>query len=540
LDRAVRRILRVKLAFGLFEGTGQKSAALVNARQHQELARETAEAGMVLLKNQNSVLPLDLMKLKSLAIIGPNAARARLGGGGSSTVTPPYAVSPLDGIRKKCGAMLTVAYEPGCLGWGDITPVSEAALTAPDGKPGLSGEYFTNMNLAGIPQFVRTDPQIYFEWGQGGPGPDFPGDYFSVRWSGTLTAPKTGEIEFYLASDDGSRMYCNDQLVIDNWGDHGRQTRSGKVRLEQGRAYRIKIEYYERTGEALVLWGWNAFQDQLLAQAQAVAARSDAAVVFAGLNNQYEGEGVDRPSLALPSGQDDLIRAVTAVNPRTIVVLENGTPLDMRAWLGQVPAVLEAWYPGMEGGNAIANLLFGEVNPSGKLPVTFPQKLEDNPSFGHYPGDGAHVRYAEGLFIGYRHYDHQSIEPLFPFGHGLSYTTFAYSDLAVAPAQSKHGPWTVRLKVKNTGARAGKEVVQLYLGAPASALPRPPRELKGFQKVALAPGETQTVTFEITREAMSYYDVGEKTWQVDPGKYAVFAGSSSRDIRLRGELQLEP
>jgi beta-glucosidase len=538
IDQAVRRILRVKVAFGFFKGKDRKTAGLVNTPQHQALAREIAEAGIVLLKNQGATLPLDPAKIKSIAVIGPNAAIARLGGGGSSTVTPPYAISPLAGIRRQCGSGIAVTWAQGCLGWGDFDPVPAEVLTTPGGKPGLQADYFANLNFDGEPQAAGVDSQINFDWGIYAPQANFPADNFSVRWTGKLKVPKTGVYKFYLVSDDGSRMFLDDRLVVDNWGDHGRRMKAGAVTLQQGEVHRIKIEYYERTGQAFIQWGWNANQDQMLTEATAAAARSEVAVVVVGLNNQNEGEGVDRLDMLMPQGQDELIQAVAAANPRTIVVLVNGTPLAMRAWVDKVPAIVEAWYPGMEGGNAIANILFGEVNPSGKLPVTFPEKLEDNPTFGNYPGTEQQVHYQEGIFMGYRYYDQQKIAPLFPFGHGLSYTTFAYSGLEVTPAESKDGRFSVKLKIKNTGAVAGQEVVQLYIHDEVSSLPRPPQELKGFKKVALKPGETQAVTFALGREALSFYNPEKQAWQAEPGKFMVFVGSSSRDIRAQGEFIL--
>ena len=277
--------------------------------------------------------------------------------------------------------------------------------------------------------------------------------------------------------------------------------------------------------------GFVAPGDDMLREAVEIAAKSDAAVIFAGLSWKVEGEGVDKANIALPAGQNELIKAVSAVNKNTIVVLINGTPVNMEQWVEKVPAIVEAWYPGQEGGNAIANILFGKVNPSGKLSVTFPKKLSDNPSYGNYPGSGGRVHYREGIFVGYRHYDKNNIEPLFPFGHGLSYTTFKYSDLKI---DKKNDLIKVSMDLENTGKRVGKEVVQLYIYDCESSLARPPKELKAFKKINLKPGEKKTVKFELDKTALSFYDPSKKGWVVEPGKFEVLIGSSSRDIRLKG------
>ncbi len=274
-------------------------------------------------------------------------------------------------------------------------------------------------------------------------------------------------------------------------------------------------------------------------EAVALAKKSDVAVVVVGYSAKLEGEGFDRKSMDLPAGQDELIEAVAAANQNTIVVIQAGAPVTMSRWIGRVPAVVYAWYGGQEAGHAIGDVLFGAVNPSGKLPVTFPKELKDSPAYGHYPGENLHVEYAEGIYVGYRGFDKSGVEPLFPFGHGLSYTTFEYSRLKVAPARMAVGkPVNVSLRVRNSGRRAGAEVVQLYLQAPPSRLDRPIRELKGFDRVVLQPGETKTISFKIDQDAMSFYDTGIQNWVAEPGKFGVLVGASSRDIRAQGEFEL--
>ena len=280
---------------------------------------------------------------------------------------------------------------------------------------------------------------------------------------------------------------------------------------------------------------------QLIEQAARAAATADAAVIVVGRSAKLESEDFDIKSLDLPAGQDDLIDAVANANKKTVVVINAGGPVTMSRWVGKVPAVLDLWYGGQEGGNAIADVLFGDANPSGKLPVSFVKQWKDSPAYGHYPGENLQVDYAEGIYVGYRYFDKRNIEPLFPFGYGLSYTKFDYSDLKVSPDKAAPGqPVEVTLRVRNSGSRAGVEVVELYLHDAHSKVDRPIQELKGFRRVVLAPGETRVVDFTLDRSAMAYYSTAKRDWVAEPGQFNVLVGSSSRDIRLKGSFDLEP
>lgn len=313
------------------------------------------------------------------------------------------------------------------------------------------------------------------------------------------------------------------------------QTLFVDVTLTKGRSYRIRLEYHKpawadvthmklRFGRPV---GWGA--DEQIAEAAALAARCEAAVVFVGMPFKFEHEGADRSHMNLPGRQDDLVRAVVRANPRTVVVLNVGSPVTM-PWVDEAPAILLAWYTGQEAGNAIARVLLGRSDPGGRLPVTFPVRYEDNPTFGNYPG-ARQVRYAEGVFVGYRHYDRKRVAPLFPFGHGLSYTTFEYANLRI-PAKARRGrPVTVSVEVRNTGPRAGHEVAQLYVGDLKCRVPRPVKELKAFAKVTLRPGERRRLTFTLSDRDFSFWDVKSGGWVAEPGEFMVSVGSSSRDIR---------
>ena len=308
----------------------------------------------------------------------------------------------------------------------------------------------------------------------------------------------------------------------------------------QGQTYDLAVEYVKTTeedrGMLSVRFAFAPDPDDRIARAVKLAKSADVAVVFAGMPQGFESEGGDRPDMALPGPQDELIRAVAEANANTVVVLNCGSPVEM-PWIDDVAATVLAFYPGQEGGNAVTNILLGEVNPSGKLSVTYPKRYEDNPSFINYPGT-REVRYGEGIFVGYRYYDQKDVEPLFPFGYGLSYTTFAYSDLQV-PAKAEAGaPVEVSVQVTNTGQRAGKETVQVYVHDQASSLVRPPKELKGFEKVSLEPGETATVRLALDQRAFSFYDPFRKEWVTEPGAFDILVGASSRDIRASATVTL--
>jgi beta-glucosidase len=309
-----------------------------------------------------------------------------------------------------------------------------------------------------------------------------------------------------------------------------------ELKLEGGRAYHLKIEYHwkgNRRWRSLSFGHQPPHTKNLLAEAVKLAKDSDVVVLVASLNGEWEAEGFDRPDMKLPGAQDELIERVARANKNTIVVLNAGSPVEM-PWIKKVSAVLQLWYDSQEQGNALADVLFGDVSPSGKLPITFPVRQQDNPAYVNYPGENGKVRYGEGLFVGYRYYDKKEIAPLFPFGHGLSYTTFQYSNLRLsARSQSPDEPLKVQVNVTNTGNVAGKEVVQLYVHDVKSTVARPEKELKAFAKVTLAPGQTRTVSLTLTREAFWYFDMRKNEWATEPGEFEILVGSSSRDIRLK-------
>ena len=535
IDDSVKRILRAILRVGMLDGPRTIDHSVVNSPAHQKLAYEAACAGMVLLKNQNALLPLDAAKIHSIAVIGPGAKGMQFGSQGSPSVQPFYAIEPLDGIKTRVGSGVTVNYVSGLRAG---VPVPASALNPPVGtENGLRGEYVASRNLAGQPALTRVDPALQFDWSQASPAAGFPRTEFSVRWTGTLTAQDAGHYALSLSGDDGYRLFLDGKQVINHWFEGGVSTQTVDAEFAAHSRHSLRIEYFQAGGAASLRFNWTLPGHSSYAEAAEAAKDADVAVVVVTTAGT-EGEGQDRPSLALPGDQDALIAAVAAANPRTIAVLNNGTPVLM-PWLASVPAVVEAWFPGDEGGHALASLLFGDVNPSGRLPTTLAARREDYPDFGHFPGTNGQVTYAEGIYVGYRHFDKAQVAPLFPFGYGLSYTAFGYGPLRLShPTLSPGGTVTVSIAVTNTGRREGAEVVELYVHDPAPRIDKAVRELKGFRKVELLPGQTKIVTLTLRPRDLAYCDVRGHQWRADAGVYDIQIGSSSRDIRRQTAVRL--
>jgi beta-glucosidase len=528
LDDKVRRLLRTLHRAGRLEHADVQPEESIDRPEHRRLARVAAAEGIVLLKNRQAILPLDPQRQKSVAVIGENARRPAYRGGGSTTVHPHYVVAPLDAIRSRARVAMQISYAVGCAAHRDIPLFDRRWLTG-----NLSIECFSNPYLRGAP--VRTETARRTEWYW-----PFPAAAdLSVRITGSFVVPEGGAYELGLSSTARSRLFIDGREIINLWDaapsqEGGRQ--SADVELAAGIPYPLCVEYASQPGglawHSLRLGGVLKVPADSIRQAVALAAEADVAIVFAGLTDEWESEGYDRPDMELPGDQATLIEMVTAANPHTIVVLNGGSPIAMR-WLDQAAAVVEAWYLGQETGNAIADVLFGDVNPSGKLPTTFPKRLHDNPAYLNYPGENGKVHYGEGIFVGYRYYDKKEIAPLFPFGYGLSYTTFVYRRLTLRQSPATAGE-AIRLsvEVENTGSRAGQEIVQVYVRQAQSRLSRPEKELKAFAKIALEPGETRTVELSLDRDAFSYYDTAVGRWVIEPGKFEVLVGGSSRDVCL--------
>ncbi len=549
VNNHARRSLRL-----IFRTQSKIKGKAVNTKEHQALSRELARESITLLKN-DGLLPLNYNGLNSIAVIGPNADKQHSmdgvrGSGGSGAVNPPYEITPLAGLKHLVGDKIKINYAEGYR-FGDGMNIIPAQNLKVDGRDGLKGEYFDNMKLAGKPTVIKVDGVVNFKWTNQVAATGMPNNKFSVRWRGELIAPVTGEYTLGLESDDGSKLYLDEKEIIDHWKDQGMTLKTTKVNLQAGKSYQIKVEYYDAGGEAEIKLLWKKPKSALEPFAEAIKAakNSDIAVVFVGTNHTYDREALgwgkvpnsDRPDLDLIGPGAELIQAVTKVNPNTVVVMIGGGPLLVEGWHSKVKAVLMGWYPGQEGGHAIAEVLFGKVNPSGKTNCTWSKQLNDWACHanGNYPGiENGPVQYDEGIWVGYRHFEKQNIQPRYPFGHGLSYTKFEMSGLEL-PKTMVDSTIKIKCKVKNVGDREGSEVVQLYIGDEKSSVSRPVKELKGFKKIKLLAGETKEVQFTVNRDALSFYDVEKKKWVAEPGKFVIYIGSSAQEIKLKKSFFLK-
>lgn len=559
VDEHVHRILRTMFEHGLFEDDPAPSAIAV--QEHGETAREVAESGITLLKNSDRVLPFNGRRLGSVAVIGGDANRARAQGG-ASHVTPTYEVSLLQGIQDRAPGGVEVQYAPGTDPVGPTSMLGGPAaapssiFTSPTGGTGLQATYFASTDLSGAPIVTRTDPGVRWDQGFIGGGPAFsslygsqleptPGDAGSARYTGTFTVPATGAYTFALTGWGEAEMFLDGESVIDLATEPGEWTTesTATLNLQAGDEHAIVVEYratraFTGLEPASLQLGWthpaNAYSPDVQ-DAVAAARDADVAVVFAAT---FESEQRDRYSLTLPNNQDQLIRAVSAVNPNTVVVLGAAGPVLM-PWLSQVDAVVDSYYGGQEQGNAIASVLFGDVNPSGKLPITFPRGENQPKQLGiRNPWDTLDdltVEHDEGVFVGYRGYDRAGLDPLFPFGHGLSYTSFAYRNLATTRQGANV---QVQFTLRNTGQRTGAEAAQVYVGQLPTSVPTPPRQLAGFAKVTLDPDERERVTVILDRRAFSYFDEATGAWVTPGGRVAIYVGRSSRDAQLTGSVNV--
>jgi beta-glucosidase len=556
IDDKVKRIYRPCIELGFFDRPQKRTDIPLYNVFANETAKDIAREGCVLLKNNNAFLPLDRSTGKTIAVIGPNAQPVlasdrffhsgafAFGGGGSSKVNPWVLESVLQGISDAAGKNGTVLYDEGISNRYVSQIYKTSVFETPDGKKGLRGAYFDKgdflaNSFSANPVLTRIDEQINFSFGDDGPRiPGLSGKNYAIAWTGFILPERTGEADVFVQGQGAYRLFLNNQLAIDRSGSQSVARDYKTIAFESGRKIAIRLEFIQKCSPAGIRLGYAYTPDWNGSEAVKIARMAEVVVFCGGLDSEIELEGTDR-GFDLPYGQDQLIKALVKVNKNIVVTLLAGGGVKMSEWIDQVPAVLHAWYPGMEGGRVIGEILFGDVNPSGKLPVSIERQWEDSPAYGNYDEDRASgkVYYREGILVGYRHFDKKGITPLFPFGHGLSYTEFDYGDLAVqTPDPEKKHSLQVHFSVTNTGKRAGFETAQLYIRDVAASVLRPVKELKGFEKVWLNAGETRKVTLLLDASSLAFYDIKTKNWVVEPGEFEVLVGGSSRDIRLKASL----
>jgi beta-glucosidase len=541
IDDKVRRILRTAIQFGWLEHDQTDTSIPRMNPEGDKVTLAAASASVVLLKNDGNLLPLDKSKIHSIAVIGPDAHPAVPDGGGSAEAKPFAPVSYLQGIASYLGSNATVYYDSGIPAFDEIAKHTDFTTQAKAGQPGLKTEFYANKTLSGTPFVTRIDKHVNFEPARGDAGAA--GDV-SVRWTGYFTPAAAGKYLVFAqgpGENGGYRLYVDKKLVFDNWTQWYAFVSETSMDLTAA-PHEIEMDYYAKGGWGKTFANLGIVQPERLItpEAKALAAKADAVVLAVGFDAADEGESSDR-EFQLPPGQDELVREITAANKNTVVVLTSGGGVDMTAWIDQAPALLQAWYSGQEGGTALAQLLFGDVNPSGRLPISIERRWEDNAVYKSYypkPGDKK-VEYKEGVFVGYRHFDKSGSKPLFPFGYGLSYTSFAYKDLKVSRSATSNDQVLVEFDVTNTGSRAGADVAQVYVGDGHAPVPTPVKELKGFSKVDLNPGESKHVQIALDRRAFSYYDVKDHKWALAPGDFDVFVARSAAEIELAGKVALQ-
>jgi beta-glucosidase len=564
LDAQVGRLLSVYARLGLLDGEGGgEPPPRPTVSRRMSLAREAAAASMVLLRN-NGLLPLD-DAMRTMAVIGAHAARAAIMGGGSANVMPDHETSPVDALRARLGPEVTVLHEQG-------VDLARGAAPLP---LAMTADYIEGHGLHG-PVVHRGELRATEMSCIGAPAPGLDGP-FSVRATGVFLPTESGRHLLTLTHVGRARILVDGVVVLDGFDETlprgpsflglGSEELSHEAQWEAGHPVELTVEYDNRGAKGLFAFRlacrWLA-PDDLAERAVAAAAAAEVAVVVVGTSAQWESEGFDRPALGLPRHQDELVARIAGANPNTVVVVNTGAPVTM-PWAGDVAAVLQAWFGGQEMATALADVLFGASDPGGRLPVTIPARVEDTPAYGNFPGERDEVRYGEGLFVGYRWYESRRIPVTFPFGHGLSYSTFALGAPELSSsAFTPGGELVLRVPVANTGGRAGTEVVQCYVAPPPGGLLRPEKELKAFAKISLDGGETGTVTMVLSDRAFAYWDPGTTEtvrlrermalgtmlpsgepgrgagWRVDPGPYELWVGRSSADIAWRLPVTVGP
>lgn len=529
IDSVAYHILRGRMLLGLFDDPelnpyNSISPDMVGCKEHQDLALEVARQSLVLLKNEKNMLPLNARKLKKIAVVGLNADRCEFGDYSGTPVNEP--VSVLQGIRNLVGDEVEIIHAPWVSLATGYEPISKDFFPG-----GLKAEYYANDNLEGTPAVVRTDEEIYYDPSCQPPDPAW-SQPMSVRWTGKLRPTVSGDYVLSMKSDDGCRVWVDGKKLIDSWVSRPATADDVTVNLEAGKSYDLKVEYYDGGGDCFARLFWRApildstDRIELYGDAGKAAAEADLTVAVMGIDKSIEREGQDRYTLELPADQQEFIKEIYKINPNTVVVMVAGSSVAIN-WMDEnIPAILYAWYPGEQGGNAVAEALFGKYNPAGRLPLTFYRSMDDLPAFDDYSltnGPGRTYQYFTG-------------KPLYEFGYGLSYTKFKYSDLKV---DTTADGVDVSFKVRNTGKRDGDEVAQVYVKYPDTGTYMPIKQLRGFERISVPRGKSETVKVNIPYADLRYWDENTGGFVTPQGRYEIYVGASSDDIRLRGEVEVK-
>jgi beta-glucosidase len=551
IDEKIVHILTTAIEFGWLDRTQRDDSISYLDPKNNAVALQSAREGAVLLKN-SGILPLNKSTVKSVLVVGPDAYPGTPVGGGSAGVVPFHQVGPFEGIAHALGASAFVDYDRGLPSLAHLATETNFTSAPSGGQPVAMLETFGNADLQGEP--IAKSPALHIVL-DGASFKTLLADLDSAmamlfanlpkpishRFTGYYDAAAAGKYIVVLEGSgegSGNRVYVDDKLIIDNWKLLRAFQPSVTLDLSAG-PHKVVVEESQSGAVGGHLLFAIVPENKIVnPRAVELAAKADVVVIAAGFQQESESEAGDR-TFSLPYGQDELIREIAAANPKTIVAVTSGGNVDSTAWLDRVPALLETWYAGQAGGTALAEILFGDVNPSGHLPATFERHAEDNPAFAdYYPEPGTNkVVYKEGIFVGYRGYDKNHTTPLFPFGYGLSYTTFKFANLKVA-ADASAPAATVNFDITNTGKTAGADVAQVYVTPSAAPVPEPEKQLKGFERVTLQPGETRHVSVTLDARAFAYYDLAAHSWAIAPGSFGVLVGDSSASLPLKGGLTI--
>ncbi|WP_198680014.1 glycoside hydrolase family 3 C-terminal domain-containing protein [Aureibaculum luteum] len=526
IDKSVTRVLRARFKLGIFDSTDKNpytkiSPDVIGSKKHQDLALETSRQSIVLLKNHNNTLPLNSDKIKKIAVVGFNANQVVFGDYSGLPVIKP--ISPLEGIQNKVGDKIAVNYVKWKTAARNLNLLEAENLRNDfNDESGLFGEYFDDKFLEGTPQ-TRVDKVVNFDPVNNPPDPYTNFRHKSIRWTGYITPNFSGSYKIGVNSDDGIRLWLNNKLVVDEWHNRGATTDQVEINMEAGKKYAIKLEYFDNGGDAIcqLLWEVPSNTDDIYQEDKEAAKSSDYVIAVMGINKSIEKEGKDRTSLNLPDDQINYLKEMYAINKNMIVVLVAGSSLAIN-WMDEnIPAIIDAWYPGESGGTAIADVLFGDYNPAGRLPFTFYKSVDDLPPMEDYEiSNGRTYMYFQG-------------DVLYPFGYGLSYTKFEYSDFKV----KEHGEKIIiSATIKNTGNYNGDEVVQLYFKAPKSVTESPIKKLIGFNRTTIPIGKSKQVQFQVSKKELQFWDANKKQWIFKNGTYEFMLGASSKDIRLKSTI----